>query len=108
MPDIAITLTNRRTFSKLNQKDVKTARARISRPPQLTPGAGCYRRSTEETTLSEPSPEILEKKENPFDVEKIFRSISALNRTRESLASDTCLDRSGHLLDQALAKQIAI
>ena len=31
-----------------------------------------------------------------------------LNRTRESLASDTRLDRSGHLLDQALAKQIAV
>ena len=39
-----------------------------------------------------------------LDAEKIFRSISVLNRTRESLASDTRLDRSGHLLDQALAK----
>ena len=56
----------------------------------------------------EPSQEILEKKENATEVEKIFR-ISALNRTRESLsASDTCPDRSGHLLEQALAKQIAI
>ena len=87
---------------------MKTARAQISGTPHLTHGEDALRRSTEDNTLSEPSREILEKKENPADVEKIFRSISALNRTRESLASDTCLDRSGHLLDQALAKQIAI
>ena len=85
-----------------------TARARISRTPQLTPGAGCYRRSEDTFLSEEPSQEILEKKENATEVEKIFR-ISALNRTRESLsASDTCPDRSGHLLEQALAKQIAI
>ena len=42
------------------------------------------------------------------DLEKLNNSISILNRTRESLAASACLDSSGHLLDKALAKQIAV
>ena len=40
--------------------------------------------------------------------EKVIQSISALNRTRESLADDSCRDKPGQLLDKALAKQIKI
>ena len=85
-----------------------TARTRISGPPHLTPGRGCYKEINRQEAVRAEL-EILEEVESEADVEKlkaekIFRSISALNRTRKSLASDTRLDRSGHLLDQALAK----
>ena len=40
--------------------------------------------------------------------EKVIQSISVLNRTRESLADDSCRDKPGQLLDKALAKQIKI
>ena len=42
------------------------------------------------------------------DLEKLNNSISVLNRTRESLGATACPDSSGHLLDKALAKQIAV
>ena len=41
------------------------------------------------------------------NLEKLNNSISVLNRTRESLGATACPDSSGHLLDKALAKQIA-
>ena len=40
--------------------------------------------------------------------ERVLRSISVLNRTRESLADESCLDKPGQLLDKALAKQIQV
>ena len=77
-------------------------------PPHLTPGRGCYKEINRQQVVRAEL-EILDEVESEadgekLDAEKIFRSISVLNRTRESLASDTRLDRSGHLLDQALAK----
>ena len=81
-----------------------TARTPISGPPHLTPGRGCYKEINRQQIVRAEL-EILDEVESEadgekLDAEKIFRSISA----RKSLASDTRLDRSGHLLDQALAK----
>ena len=42
------------------------------------------------------------------ELEKLNNSISVLNRTKESLGASACPDSLGHLLDKALAKQIAV
>ena len=83
-----------------------TPRAEISKAPHsvdLECGKRKQRRSQEDiskATGRETVDESIPVKE------KVLRSISVLNRTRESLADESCLDKPGQLLDKALAKQI--
>ena len=97
-----LTLANCKIPVKLNQ-EIATAdwspRAPISRTSPLTPDAGCPRRQ-------EPSGDTPEK--TVQDAEEVFRSISILNRTRESLSASASPGSNGQLLDRALAKQLAV
>ena len=49
-----------------------------------------------------------EKNHSDVEVQKIFRCLSILNRTRDSLSSSALCPKNGQTLDRALAKQINI
>ena len=86
-----------------------TPRAEISEAPHsvdLECGKRKQTRSQEEDTSKATGRETVD--EGIPVKEKVLRSISVLNRTRESLADESCLDKPGQLLDKALAKQIKV
>ena len=85
-----------------------TPRAEISEAPHsvdLECGKRKQTRSQEDTSKATGRETV---DENIPVKEKVLRSISVLNRTRESLADESCLDKPGQLLDKALAKQIKV
>ena len=43
-----------------------------------------------------------------INVDKLVKSISVLNRTRESICASTCPDNGGKILDRAIVKQIKV